>query len=65
MVVEEDNVDAGDQEQEDRGEMEEVALIITKVRLGEIVICMYNFFVDSNEFFMVPTYLSTMIYLMI
>ena len=55
MVVEEDNVDAGDQEQEDRGEMEEVALIITKVRLGEIVICMYNFFVDSNEFFMVPT----------
>jgi len=30
MVVEEDNVDAGDQEQEDRGEMEEVALIITK-----------------------------------
>ena len=55
MVVEEDKVDAGDQEQEDRGEMEEVALIITKVRLGEIVICMYNFFVDSNEFFMVPT----------
>ena len=53
MVVEEDNVDAGDQEQEDRGEMEEVALIITKVRLAEIVICMYNFFVDSNEFFRV------------
>ena len=45
MVLEEDEVEAGDQEQEqeDKGEMEEVALIITKVRPAEIVLCMYHF----------------------
>ena len=45
MVLEEDDADAGDpeQEQEDKGEMEEVALIITKVRPTEIVLWMYHF----------------------